>query len=338
MPGRWCCQDNEFATNRNRCKHMERKTKNISSVLIILGPMILGLMPIGSQLRAQSEASDPGPLDLTVSLAGSSTVSLGEPVFLKYVINNSGGEKATVYTADANHKPLITERFTDATGKPLVASVNPIPPRHSPHTMASWNGREVTGNAATTWKTVANDHVTFPRPGRYVLRVHVENGYVLGSMSDIVQGSHYVLSGDYVFPLTVVATNPAYLRATAEQLRRSVLPTLDVNARATLIQALFSMPEATASASWQTLVEEPKLDGSSLGQIGAALARIHTNRAADILAEMIWEPTQPSMALSEALPEKYLYEMYDTGDPALKKHIEDLHKQHGVEMSHFRLE
>jgi len=37
-------------------------------------------------MRAQSEAADSGPINLTVSLAGSPTVSLGEPILLKYVV------------------------------------------------------------------------------------------------------------------------------------------------------------------------------------------------------------------------------------------------------------
>lgn len=310
---------------------MKRKpTAIISGVL-----MGLGLMFGGNQLRAQSEGADPGPLKLTVSLAGSSTVSPGEPILLKYVIKNSSEEHASVYTADAKHTPLITERFTDSAGKLLIPSVNLIPPRHMSHMMVSWDGLEITGNDSASWQAVANADVTFPHPGRYVLRVHVGNSYVIGNVD---HGAHYVLSGDYVFPLTVVEANPAHLRTTAERLRQSVLPTLDVKARTTVIKALFSMPEATASASWQTLVEEPNLDGYALSQIATALTRIHTIKAADILAEMIWEPAQSSRALDEALPAQHLYEMYDTGDPALRKHIEDLHKQHGAEMSRFRIE
>ncbi len=313
--------------------------KQKPTTAIISGAMIaLGLTFGGSQLRAQSEAAEPGPLDLTVSLAGSSTVVLGEPVLLRYVINNSNGQEATVYTTDVNHNPLITERFTDAAGRPLVPLASPIPLHHMSHTMTSWDGLEVSGSGSTTWEAVANDHITFPHPDRYVLRVHVENGYVMGRMSDVVQGAQHVLAGDYAFPLNVVEAKPAYLRATAERLRLGVLLTLDVKARATLIKALFSMPEDTASASWEALGQDPKLDSSSLTQVATALARIHTSGAADILAKIIWEPAQPHEVLAGAAPAQYLYEMYDTGDSVLKKHIEDLHKQHGAEMSHFRIE
>ena len=308
-------------------------TATISGVMIALG-LTLG----GSRLRAQAEAAEPGPLSLTVALAGSATVVEGEPVLLRYVINNSSGQEATVYTADISHIPLITERITDAAGKPLVPLASPIPPHHMSHTMTSWDGLGVPGSGPTTWETVANDHVTFPHPGRYVLRVHVENGYVMGRMNDAVQGAHHVLAGEYAFPLNVVEANPAYLRATAERLRRRVLPTLDVNVRAMLIKALFSMSEDTASASWQTLVEEPNLDGYSLSLITKALARIHTARAADVLAEMVWEPAQKGLVLDEASACQHLYEIYDTGDAGLKKHIEDLYKQHGAEISHFRIE
>lgn len=303
---------------------------------LISGLMIaLSLMLSGNRLRAQAGVANTVPLDVTVSLTGSSTVSIGEPILLKYVVKNVSSQKASVYTADTKHTAIITECFTDADGKPLAPSVNPIPTHHRANMMTSWDGIEVAGGTSTSWEAVANAYVTFPRPGTYVLRVHMQNPYVIG---DVSQGTHHILGGDYVFPLTVVEANPAHLYATAERLRQSILPTLDVNARATLIKALFSMPEATAGTSWQALVEEPRLDGYALSQITTALARIHTTRAADILAELVWEPAQANRAIQEASPSQHLYEMYDTGDAALRKHIEDLHKQHGAEMSHFRIE
>lgn len=190
------------------------------------------------------------------------------------------------------------------------------------------------GNTSRSCETVANAYVTFPRPGRYVLRVHVQDPYVVG---DDDQGPRQLLTGDYVFPLTVVGANPASLRATAERLRQRFLQTYDVNVRAMLIKALFSMPEDTASASWQALVENPRLDGASLSQIGTALARIHTIRATDILAEMIWEPAQPRDVLNQALPGRDLDDVYETGDAVLRKHIEELHKQRGVGMSQYHI-
>ena len=292
----------------------------------------------GTQLRAQSEAADSGPINLTVSLAGSPTVSLGEPILLKYVVNNTGGQKANVFTEDSKQNSLITERFTDTAGKTLVPSVNPIPPYRSPNTLFIFDGPNLEGMNADTsrsWETVANAYVTFPHPGRYVLRVHVQNPVVFG---DDDQAPRHLLSGDYVFPLTVVQANPTALRDTAERLRQSVLSTTDLNARATLIKALFSMPEASASTSWQTLVEEPRLDGYALSQIGTALARIHTARAADILMEMVWEPVQTPLACAEAMSGQHLDAMYDTGDAELKKHIEGLRAKHGLEASHFHVE
>lgn len=287
-------------------------------------------------LLAQPEAADVGPLSMTVTLAGSPTVSLGEPILLRYVVKDSSDQPASVFTADVQHNPLITERFTDASGKPLVPSVSPIPSHKSAHTMVSWDGLSINGSTSATWEAVANAGITFPRPGSYVLRVHVQNPYVIG---DVDQGAHYVLSGDYVFPLEVVKAKDSYLHSTAERLRRSILQTLDVKVKRTLIKALFSMPEATASASWQALVEDPKFDdGYALGQVATALARVHTIKAADILSEMVWSPAQPSSALDEASPAQHLYEMYDTGDPALRKHIEELHKQHGAAMSPYRIE
>ena len=312
---------------------MKQKLATIVSSILLAFVLMLG----ADQLRAQSGATS-GPIRLTVALAGSSTVALGEPVLLKYVITNTGQQKADVFTGDSKQNSLITERFTDTAGKMLVPSVSPIPTRRIVNGMIPSSGlvnlMDLRGNTSTSWETVANAYVTFPHPGHYLLRVHVQNPYVIG---DDDQGPRQLLTGDSVFPLTVVAANPTYLRATAARLRSSVLATPDLNVRAMLVKALFSMPEATASESWQTLVEEPGLDGYSLSQITTALARIHTTRAADILAQMVWEPAQQGLILDEAAASQHLYEIYDTGDSVMKRHIEDLHKQRGAEMSHFRV-
>ena len=104
---------------------MEQK----QATAIIIGTlMAFSLMLGGQQLRAQPEETVAGSITLTVSLAGSSTVSLGEPVLLKYVVKNNGEQQASFYTANAKQSPFITEHFTDTAGKTLGPSVNPIPP------------------------------------------------------------------------------------------------------------------------------------------------------------------------------------------------------------------
>lgn len=309
---------------------------NRKSTAIISGmTMALCLMLTGNELRAQSDAANTEPLSLTVSLVGSSMVVLGEPILLKYVIKNNNDQPASVYTKDIKHNSLITEQFTEVGGKELVPAVSRIIPHKKTDEFRVWDGLGINGNAAVTWDDLANAGVTFPHPGSYILHVHAQNKYVVG---DIDQGAHLVLNGDYTFPLKVVAAKPAYLHSTAERLRQSILRTTDVSERATLIKALFSMPEASAASSWQLLVEEPKLDGAELNEIGMALEGLRTIKAADILAEMIWNPVRSPDTLDGFSPSEHLYNIYDAGDPALRKHIEDLHKQHGASMSHFTLE
>ena len=98
------------------------------------------------------------------------------------------------------------------------------------------------------------------------------------------------------------------------------------------------MPESAASSSWQSLIEEPKLDGTTLNEIGTALEGLQTVRSADLLAEMFWEPVQSPDTVAEAAVLQHFSGMYDAGTPAIKKHIKNLHQQHGVAMFPYGLE
>ncbi len=312
---------------------MEQK----STVILSIGLISLCLV-LGGSVLAQSDRG--GPASVTVSLAGSSTVCSGEPILLKYFITNSSGLPITISTKDTIDDALSTETFTEVGGKPLVPSANLLVPRHKSQTFTMDTGVDVAGNSSRSWEGLANTHITILHPGSYVLRVHVERPYGMGEREQVQrgQGEHFVLSGDYVFPLKVVAANPAYLQSLAERLRKSIVTTTDAPAKLTLIQALFSIPEADAVSSWKTLVEEPKLDGEALNEIGTALEALQTTKAADLLAEMFWNPAQSPDALAEASIFQHFYGMYDAGTPEIKQHIEDLHQQHGVVIPRFRLE
>jgi len=302
------------------------------TLIISIALAMFCLAVSGTRLLAQSEEG--GPVTLTASLAGTSTVSLGEPILLNFVVKNSNDQPASVYTNEADGTPLVTERFTEVDGKPLVPLISRPNPHWKTDVLHGWNGLSIAGNGSRSWQALASAQVAFPHPGNYVLQVHVQCPYVMG---DIDQGSHYILESDYSFPLKLVEAKSSSLQATARRLQRSIMQTTDVDKRSTLIKALFSMPE-TAYPAWQSLVEEPKLDGAELTEITTELAKLQTIKSADLLAEIIWNPAQPSSVIEEALPAEHLYEMYDAGDPALRKHIEDLHKQHGVAMSKYRME
>jgi len=307
--------------------------KQKSLPIITLGLMSLCFVLSGTNLLAQSDGSDTGPVSMTASLAGSSTICVGEPILLKYVVTNSSELPATVsskrdkYDQEDKYDTLGTESFTEVGDKPLVPSASLLVPHHTSDTLKLMDGVDLTGNSSRSWEVLANAGITFPHAGSYILRVHVERPYVSGSRE---QGERFVLSGDYAFPLKVVAANPAYLHSMAEHLRGRILKTPEIEARATLIQALFSMPEASAASSWQALVEEPKLDGTALNEITTSLADLQTIKAVDLLAEIIWNPVQPSASLDEAMPSQRLDEMYDASDPTVKKHIDDLTAQHKV--------
>ncbi len=309
--------------------------KQKSTAIVSIALMTLCFTLSGTRLLAQSQGEEKGPVSVTASLAEASTVCLGEPILLRYDVKNSGQLEVAVSNTDAKEDTLGTETFTEAAGKPLVPSASLLVPHYQSETLFMYPSVNLAGNGSKSVKALTNARITFPHTGSYVLRVHVERPYVVG---DRDQGTRYVLKGDYVFPLKVVAADPAYLHGTAQSLREGILRTTDAEEKATLVRALFSMPESAASSSWQSLIEEPKLDGGTLNEIGTALEGLQTSRAADLLAEMFWEPVQSPDTVAEASVFQHFYGMYDAATPAVKKHIEDLHKQHGVAMSKIRLE
>lgn len=309
--------------------------KQKSTGAMSIGALVFCIALSGTKLLAQSAPADKGPITLTASLAGASTVAFGEPVLLKYVVKNSSDLPVVVSTTDTKGDVLGTESFAEVGGKLLIPSASLLVPHHHSETLVLYGGLDLRRNSSKSWEAFANARITFPHPGSYILRVHVERPYVAG---DSQQGTRGILRGDYVFPVNVVPANPAYLHSAARSLREGILRTTDADEKAALVQALFSMPEFAASSSWQALIEEPKLDGKTLNEIGTALEGLQTNRAADLLAEMFWEVAQSPDTVAQASVFEHFYGMYDAGTPAIKKHIEDLHKQHGVAMSHYRLE
>lgn len=304
-------------------------------VTLSVGLIGLCLMLAGARLMAQAEGANKGPVSMTASLAVSSTVALGEPLLVKYNVTNSSEQPASVFTKEANGEPLITETFTEVGGKALVPTVSRVFLYKGVNALHLWNGLSIPGDTSQSWQELANAKISFPHAGSYVLRVHVQMPYVVG---DIVRGEHYILSSNYVFPLKVILVKPSELHVTAERLRVSILNTTDVKMKTILIEALLSMPEVSAATSWQSLIENPKLDGATLDEIASALADHQTLKSADLLAEMFWEATQSPNDVAEASVFQHFYAMYDAGTPALRKHIEDLHKQRGVAMSNIRLE
>lgn len=309
--------------------------KQKSTAVVSIALMTLCFTLSETRLLAQSQGDEKGPVSVTASLAQASTVCLGEPILIEYAVKNSGPLEVGVSNTDAKEDILGTETLTEVGGKPLVPSASLLVPHYQSETFTVYPSIDLAGSSSKSVKALTNARITFPHTGNYVLRVHVERPYVVG---DRDQGKRYVLKGDFVFPVKVVASDPIYLRGAAQSLLASILRATTAEDRATLVQALFSMPESAASSSWQSLIEEPKLDGPTLNTIGTALEGLQTNRAADLLAEMLWEPVQSSNTVAEASVFQHFYGLYDAGKPAVKKHIEDLHKQHGVAMAKIRLE
>ena len=181
--------------------------------------------------------------------------------------------------------------------------------------------------------------VHHPRPGRYVLTLHVKLPHI--AWHSTTQGN--LFTQDSAFPLTVTPADAGRLRAVAEGLRRSVAQDDPLGSgrlpRPTSLAALFSMPASSVADIWRAVVGDGRAapaDWRYLPMVAHALGQVPSPAAADLLADMRWgAPQQPGGAppadgMSGPGHGDELEELYNAADPTLKQHIRQIYAAHGI--------
>jgi hypothetical protein len=295
-------------------------------VLIALG-LILG----GSQLRAQSEETATDPLSLTVSLKGSSNVSLGEPITLHYTISNISDQKVGVrwgeeewYSLTLTDEAGKTNVFAASKPKSLQAGFRVMPdPFIAPGHLIK--------NFLTVTQRLAISH-----PGNYTLTVHVLLPYTLVETSEEnpvkvekqITSENNVFNQDYTFRLSVAPADDLVLRTRANSLVQAMFTDHFGPAFQADMEALFSMPETQAAPSWKSLVNDASRANAEL--IASQLARLHSITTADLLVQML---DNPKLSSDEAsFIRTKIDESYNAGDVTVKGHIKALAASRGGTM------
>lgn len=157
------------------------------------------------------------------------------------------------------------------------------------------------------------------------MRVHISYAIVEPEeenpvrLKGLLQDSGTNLTQDYTFPLIITASNTDRLRSTAEALCQSIIQEKYGPRHKALMEALFSMPEAQAAASWEALASKPSMDADLIAH---HLEHVHSPKAADILARMLRDPTLSPDNLTAV--GRRLNEMYNTGNAKLREHIKQI--------------
>ena len=279
--------------------------------------------------QASASSDYLGTLDAKVSLLTKSTFVQGEPIVLHYLVSNTSDQKlgldwggaegySLALTDQAGNTNLVQQKQPAKTG--AYAVLDPF--------MRS-------GGKHETFFAVPQRLISL-HPGRYTLTVYVRLPYTTAESNEEnplriekeIKASGTVFSRVFHFPLTVTAPNDSVLRATAASLLKSI-STLPYGPKYIAdVDALFSMPEAQAAASWQELAAHPNTMNAAL--IADRLGGIGSVKASDLLLKMLDNPTLPLAA--SMLVSRRIAEVYNSGDTNLRSHLRNVMMQRGVSL------
>ncbi len=286
-------------------------------------------------LPASSIRADQAPMLVEARLATPATISLGEPIMLRYKLSNLSSDEQLVVLSGIYNTAWYTLGLKDQTGSSvrLIPDTRPLnPPGAHSGDVSSY----AISNQRDGWQInyiVATKSFTVPHPGKYVLTMHVRAPYTLvtptlenpNQMKSLMTSAGTVLTQDFIFPLTVTAADPVVLQAKAKALEEAISKELNSTILLPEMDELFSMPEAQAGPIWEEMAVRAKPMYRDL--IAGKVAGLHSNMAADILFKMMNNPATNSGFVSTKLSE-----IYNAGDPGLREHIKSAAAQRGIQL------
>ena len=299
----------------------------IAALQVVFGTFALCLVSCCRSVTAGTDHL--GALDAQVSLLTKSTFVQGEPIILHYKVSNTSDQKLGVTWED---KAGYSLALTDQTGVISVIQQNQ-PPKRGAYAVLDPFMRS--GGKYETFFAVPQRGVNL-HPGRYTLNVRVRLPYTTAESNEEnplriekeIKASGNVFSRTFRFPLTVTAPNDGVLRAKAASLLKSISALPYGPEYIADIDALFSMPEAQAAASWQELAAHP--NAMSAGLIADRLGDVGSAKASDLLLKMLDNP-----ALSpdnSVFVSRKLAEVYNSGGSGVRSHLKNTMMQRGVNL------
>jgi hypothetical protein len=277
-------------------------------------------------------------MTLQMSLVSDSTVSLGEPIVLKYVISNS-----TDNEIDADTGRYWDQDWFDLA---MVSTDGRVAKKRSWYKPIEQGGMQVIGGSRMasahgdyTSYIVVPKEVDIPGHGDYTLTIsaHLPYGIIpphTGS-GDYPSGTNIypnTYRQRFTFHISITAADPVKLKTVAQSLAVAIQQgNFPIDYGEILADELFSMPEPEASDSWVFLGMNHR-GNFVLNRVLAAdrLLRLHDTKSADILAYLQWDTDHPTTNPDPGTVEYSLQEMYNSADAALKDHIRRLYADHGI--------
>jgi len=303
-------------------------TNILKSNVLQVGCAVFALCIAPFCQQASASSDHLGALDAKVSLLTKSTFVQGQPIILRYLVSNTSDQKlgldwkgaegySLALTDQAGNTNLIQQKQPAKTG--AYAELDPF--------MRS-------GGKYETF--LVPQRIVNLRPGRYTLTVHVQLPYATAGSNEEnpfkiekeIKASGNVFSRVFRFPLTVTAPNDGVLRTTATSLLKSISTLSYGSEYIADIDALFSMPEAQAAASWQELATHPNTMNAAL--IADRLGDVGSVKASELLLKMLDNPTLPPAA--SMLVSRKLAEVYNSGGANVRSHLKNTMMKRGIEL------
>ena len=298
--------------------------------------LICAMMLACSAMVPPVLADDAGALTVRITPTSQNQISLGEPFVVHYRFDNADPTAQVTFHAGPDNDQWYTLTLRGQGG---LVSQAPKLPQKKQEGLSLSPERSIRTGDHLSGDFVATRGLVVPAPGRYTLTVHVDTPYFVepqrGGMRYTTPGTSDPPSGmltqDFDFPLVVTPIDPAKLQRTAERLKRAILDPVNAASSRSLVEQLFSLPEAQALPSWKALIAAPTSYSSVLEETVNQLSRLRTDTAADLLVQMQHRPGNASGYTPRV--DGALAEMYNTGSSTLRKHIKALAASQGAELS-----
>lgn len=259
-----------------------------------------------------------GQTSLQISL-DTNTFSQGEAIIAHYKIVNSGANRVYSTMLQKNREKWFDVEVTDEAGK-IVPLAQPLPPAYKG---AFLDRAVISANSSCEDSLVLNQWITPLKPGKYSLQMHAAVFY-----TEKRDGSEQTLITKQVsFPINITALDTNRLRSEAAAARQTIETTTDAAKQEAALKVLFALPESDALPQWQNLVSNPNLSDNARERTAEEISHMTSLTAADLLAQLCWgDGGQKHSGVPIMI---YLSGMWQEGDQAMKKHIENLAAEHG---------
>lgn len=298
----------------------------------ILISLLVVLAAFGVGTSASVSADADVPLDASMRMT-TKTVMQGEPIVLHYSLTNFGDQKIGTHFGIYNDD-WYTLSLVDQIGHPImpIPDLRPVRPASPAHRIPN---PFLSAGQTRDGDIVLSRFFAISHPGKYTLSVDVHLPMVEVStgeenpshVEEMLKTSSTEFSSIYRLSFVVTMTDPAKLQATAEGLRRAAVQNRAKGDLSLSVDQLLSMPVAIALPNWLALVTgangRPDLVVKSLSDFPSP-------RAADILANMIWDTNWQQSKYPADRILTALRGMRETPDARLRQHIDALFANHGI--------